>query len=80
MYQQLIEYGSNDNAIHATTNNNALQVPLFSRGKLPDDCGDVGAMAVNGSTVALSTEQGEILLLRPNTTITRETNDKSTVI
>jgi hypothetical protein len=39
---------------------------LYSRGKLPADCGDTGCIAVDGERVAVSVEHGEILLLRPN--------------
>ena len=38
---------------------------LCSRGKLPADCGDSGCIAVNGKQVAVTVDQGEILLLEP---------------
>lgn len=38
---------------------------LCSRGKLPEDCGDSGCIAVNGKQVAVTVDQGEILLLEP---------------
>jgi WD40 repeat protein len=42
-----------------------VNVSLSSRGKLPDDCGDAVCIAVNGSRVAVSTDQAEVLLLQP---------------
>jgi hypothetical protein len=39
---------------------------LFSRGKLPVDCGDSGCIAVNGKQVAVAVDQGEIMLLEPS--------------
>eukprot|EP00536_Pseudo-nitzschia_multiseries_P005427 jgi/Psemu1/295884/fgenesh1_pm.101_\ len=40
---------------------------LFSRGKLPTDCGGSGSIAVNGKQVAVAIDQGEIILLEPTT-------------
>lgn len=37
--------------------------PVFSRGKLPLDVGDVGSVATYGKHVAIATEGGEVLLL-----------------
>jgi WD40 repeat protein len=39
---------------------------LFSRGKLPVDCGDSGCIAVNGKQVAVAVDQGEIMILEPS--------------
>ena len=39
---------------------------LFSRGKLPVDCGDSGCIAVSGKQVAVAVDQGEIILLEPS--------------
>ena len=41
---------------------------LCSRGRLPEDCGDSGCIAVNGKQVAVTVDQGEILLLEPSST------------
>ncbi len=41
---------------------------LCSRGKLPADCGDSGCIAINGKQVAVTVDQGEILLLEPTST------------
>ncbi|CAJ1959124.1 unnamed protein product [Cylindrotheca closterium] len=38
---------------------------LYSRGKLPVDCGDAGCIAVNDNKVAVSVDGGEILILSP---------------
>lgn len=39
---------------------------LYSRGKLPVDCGDAGCIAVNGDKVAVSVHDGEVLILAPS--------------
>ena len=39
---------------------------LFSRGKLPIDCGESGSIAVNGKQVAVAVDQGEIIILEPS--------------
>jgi WD40 repeat protein len=39
---------------------------LFSRGKLPIDCGNAGCIAVNGKQVAVTVDQGEIIILEPS--------------
>lgn len=39
---------------------------LFSRGKLPLDCGDPGSIAVNGRQVAVAVDQGEVIVLEPS--------------
>mmetsp|Transcript_9158 Transcript_9158/g.14081 ORF Transcript_9158/g.14081 Transcript_9158/m.14081 type:complete len:719 (+) Transcript_9158:65-2221(+) len=36
---------------------------VFSRGKLPEGCGDVGTIAINNEMVAASIDGGEVLLL-----------------
>mmetsp|Transcript_12814 Transcript_12814/g.23187 ORF Transcript_12814/g.23187 Transcript_12814/m.23187 type:complete len:107 (+) Transcript_12814:362-682(+) len=38
---------------------------VFSRGKLPPECGDVGRIAVDNDHVAAAVGGGEILLLKP---------------
>ena len=49
----------------ATANTSAS---LFSRGKLPIDCGNAGCIAVNGNQVAVTVDQGEIIILEPSST------------
>ncbi len=39
------------------------QIPVYSRGFLPDDCGDAGCIAVHGSNVAVAVDGGDILIL-----------------
>jgi hypothetical protein len=39
---------------------------FYSRGKLPVDSGDAGCIAVNGDKVAVSVEDGEIIILAPS--------------
>eukprot|EP00978_Attheya_sp_CCMP212_P049146 scaffold622956_cov67-Attheya_sp.AAC.2 len=38
---------------------------VYSRGKLPPECGDVGRIAVDNDHVAAAVGGGEILLLKP---------------
>uniref|UniRef100_A0A7S3QAH8 Uncharacterized protein n=1 Tax=Chaetoceros debilis TaxID=122233 RepID=A0A7S3QAH8_9STRA len=47
------------------------KIPVFSRGYLPDDCGDVGSCVVNqrSSTAAIAIDGGEIIVLRPQSKI-----------
>ena len=47
-----------DNAV-----SNASLRSVFSRGKLPDGCGDVGSMAVHSNQVAVTVEGGEVIIL-----------------
>jgi hypothetical protein len=42
-----------------------VKTTLGTRGELPDDCGDAGCIAVRGGLVAVSVNQGDILLLQP---------------
>lgn len=46
------------------TNNNS-RIPVYSRGYLPDDCGDARCIAVSGPQVAVAVDGGEVLLLEP---------------
>ncbi|OEU08827.1 WD40 repeat-like protein [Fragilariopsis cylindrus CCMP1102] len=50
---------------------------LFSRGKLPIDCGNAGCIAVNGNQVAVTVDQGEIIILEPSSTTTSSTTSRS---
>lgn len=52
----------------------AVDVSLCSRGKLPETCGDAVCIAVDGSRVAVSTEQAEVLLLEPSSTCTSDSS------
>lgn len=54
-----------------------LDISLTSRGKLPQDCGDAVCIAVNGSQVAVTTDQAEVLLLRPAKRETSSSDDTS---
>ena len=52
------------------TNKKALSGTLYSRGKLPLDCGDVSSIAVGAGSettakIAVSVADGEVLLLEP---------------
>ena len=47
------------------SSNDMKESSFYSRGRLPDDCGDAGCIAVNEESVAISVEDGEILLLSP---------------
>lgn len=47
------------------TNHKHSQISVYSRGYLPDDCGDAGCVAVHGSYVAVAVDGGEILVLEP---------------
>jgi WD40 repeat protein len=47
--------------------NQSVDVSMMCRGRLPEECGDAGCIAVDGSRVAVSTEGAEILLLEPST-------------
>jgi hypothetical protein len=38
---------------------------VFNRGKLPDDTGDIGSLAVQNGYAAIAMEGGEVLLLSP---------------
>ncbi len=38
---------------------------VFSRGKLPQDVGDIGSLAIHGNEVAVAVDGGEVLLLSP---------------
>jgi WD40 repeat protein len=49
-----------------TSSSNSMETCLFSRGELPADCGDAGCIAVQDRLVAVSVQQGEVLLLRPS--------------
>jgi WD40 repeat protein len=40
-------------------------VPVYSRGRLPADCGDAGCLAIQGQRVASTVDGGEVLLLAP---------------
>ena len=44
----------------------SLACSHLSRGELPADCGDAGCIAVRDGLVAVSVDQGEVLLLRSN--------------
>jgi hypothetical protein len=59
----------------ATTANTSAS--LFSRGKLPIDCGNAGCIAVNGNQVAVTVDQGEIIILEPSSTTSSTTNNRS---
>ena len=56
--------GSSSVSVYKLKTNNKT-FSLCSRGKLPADCGDSGQLAVNGKQVAVTVDQGEILLLEP---------------
>ena len=45
--------------------NGGSKFSVYSRGFLPDGCGDVGCIAANGSHAAVSVDGGEVLLLEP---------------
>ena len=63
--------GSSSVSVYELSDDKAIpgkDFSLCSRGKLPLDCGDSGQIAVSGRRVAVSVDQGEILLLEPNTT------------
>lgn len=40
-------------------------VSVYSRGRLPADCGDAGCLAIQGQRVASTVDGGEVLLLAP---------------
>ena len=44
-------------------------IPVYSRGLLPNDCGDVGCIAVHGSNAAVAVDGGEVLLLEPRSRV-----------
>jgi len=39
--------------------------PVYSRGYLPDDCGDAGCIGVHGSNVVVTVDGGDVLILEP---------------
>ncbi len=41
------------------------QIPVYSRGYLPEDCGDAGCIARHGSNLAVAVDGGEVLILEP---------------
>jgi hypothetical protein len=47
------------------TETSSLDASLTSRGKLPPNSGDAGCIAVDKTRVAVTTDQAEVLLLRP---------------
>jgi hypothetical protein len=52
--------------INYGTNRRTAVATLFSRGRLPIDCGDTGSIAVHGNRVAVTVDQGEVLFLETN--------------
>jgi hypothetical protein len=43
------------------------KVPVFSRGNLPRDCGDVVCIVSAGCNAAIGVDGGEVLLIEPKT-------------
>lgn len=41
-------------------------MPVYSRGKLPEDCGDAGTLATQDQFVAVAVDGGEVLILTPD--------------
>jgi WD40 repeat protein len=66
----ILSGGENSNALslfqlknRGLHDSSSLLQPVFSRGKLPIDVGDVGGVATCGKHVAFATEGGDVLLL-----------------
>ena len=59
--------GENSHALSMFRNQDAQNsvVSVYSRGKLPTDCGDAGCLAVHDERVAATVNGGEVLLLAP---------------
>lgn len=51
---------------NATAEQETRRCAVHSRGRLPEDCDDVGTIAVGEDTVAASVDGGEVLLLQPS--------------
>jgi len=62
MYQTNYDHLHKNNTLQTKSTSSAA-ASLCSRGKLPRDCGDAGCIAVNGSQVAVTVNQGEIIIL-----------------
>jgi len=56
----IFKIGSNSN--ESTQND---KVPVYSRGNLPRDCGDVGCIVSAGCNAAIAVDGGEVLLIEP---------------
>ena len=65
--QFVLSGGENSRSLSMYRNQDAKDevVSVYSRGKLPSDCGDAGCLAVQGERVASTVDGGEVLLLAP---------------
>jgi WD40 repeat protein len=48
-----------------STHENGIKSPVYRRGSLPNDCGDVGCMVSAGMNTAIAVDGGDVLLLEP---------------
>lgn len=67
--QFVLSGGENSRSLSMFRNHDAkdTMVSVYSRGKLPSDCGDAGCLSVQGEKVASTVDGGEVLLLSPQT-------------
>jgi len=67
--QFVLSGGENSRSLSMFRNHDAkdTRVSVYSRGKLPSDCGDAGCLSVQDEKVASTIDGGEVLLLSPQT-------------
>ena len=65
--QFVLSGGENSRSLSMFRNQDEIDtvVSVYSRGKLPSDCGDAGCLSVQGEKVASTVDGGEVLLMSP---------------